>query len=119
MSIATPWRSKTVSKSSTSFSSTALSGSSTPSTLSTSSRAATIMRLTRSRSSFSEGCELEETEGLLREPLHGAFHAAEVGLSYSERPGQQQQVRVSGLMLCTTTTDRHLVPPSLYTGTLH
>ncbi len=64
-------------------------------------------------------CELEKTEGLLGQPLHGCLHGAKVGLSHPQRPGQQQQVRVSGVRLRTATADRHLVPPRLYTRTMH
>src|SRR5262249_33911438 len=56
--------------------------------------------------------ELEEAEGLLRQPLDGALDRPEVGLAHPQRPRQQQQGGVLRAQVGAAMTGRHLVPAS-------
>ena len=65
------------------------------------------------------GCELEEAERLLREPLDRVLHGPKVRLSDLQRPRQQQQLGVLGLGVRTAMASGQLVPAGLETRTIN
>ena len=115
----TPCRSKSASSASISPWSTALSGRTTTLTRSTSSRAATSIRSTRSRSSPSEGANSKKPKGSLAGSAHRARQRTEIRLAHPQRPGQQQVVDPHVVGPVPRAAATHLVPPGLYTGTVH
>ena len=100
-------------------SSTALSGSTTTSTLPTSSRAAMNTRSRRSRSSLRKGRTRKIQTGHSLQPPHRALDRVKVRRSHPQRPRQQQQRGVLRPKVRTAMASRELVPPNLNARTVY